>query len=215
MDLFKEFVPALGPDGGVCVTAPPSAAKDWFPRVVLALRVAGGGRSALVEQALLKALDVAAVAAVLGYNSEHKDNAVRLATATVDKREVKYLISDGGLPGGLQPAFTLRDGYLVLASSLEALRGFRPADGASSDSATTPLLRISFKDWRNYLRQRREELAEAMARKEGVEKSEALHRLDVLADGLEFLDRLELRQRTAPGLVVFTLSLQPAQPLRK
>jgi hypothetical protein len=215
MDLFKDFVPALGPDGGVCVLAPPAAAKDWFPRVVLALRVAGGGRPALLEPTLLKALDVGASLAVLAYNRANEDKTLKWDRATVDEREVKYLVADGGLPGGLQPTFTLRDGYLVVASSLEALRAFRPAEGPAVDSGTTPLLRISFKDWRMYLRQRREELAETMAKRDGMDKEEALHRLDSLADGLEFLDRLELRQRTAPGLVVFTLSLQPAQPLRK
>jgi hypothetical protein len=216
IDFFKEVLPGIGPDGGVCVTAPPPGGKDWFPRVVLALRVSPGGGPGSVADALLKALDFGAIAAVLAYNSENREGGLRVGVDTVDKREVKYLFSEGGLPGGLQPAFGLRGGYLVLASSLDVLRAFRPAEGPGGPAVgRSPLLRISFKDWRNYLRERREELAGAISQKEGIGKDEARSRLDSLADGLQFLDRLEVSQRTAPGLAVFTLSVQTAQPLRK
>jgi hypothetical protein len=211
-DIFKDLLPGIGPDVGVCVTAPAPGDKDWFPRVVLAVRAAGG--PAAVDQSLLSALHVAAVGLVLGYNSEHRDHALRLATATVDKQEVKYLDGPGVLPAGLRPAAALRDGYLVLASSPGVLRGFR-AEPPGAPGATVPLVRVSFRGLRAYLRQRHDSLAGALAQKEGADRDEVGRRLDTLLDVLEFLDRLEVRQRTAPGLVVFTLSLQTAQPLKR
>jgi hypothetical protein len=34
-DFVKEVLPSLGPDWGVCVTAPPADSKDLFPHAVL------------------------------------------------------------------------------------------------------------------------------------------------------------------------------------
>ena len=46
-----------------------------------------------------------------------------------DKVEIKYLANDKAYPPGLQPAFALKGGYLVLASSPEAIRRFTPPTG--------------------------------------------------------------------------------------
>jgi hypothetical protein len=214
-DFFKEVLPAVGPDVGLCITAPASADKAWFPHVLLALRVATGKNAAGVDRALLTALHVSAVAAVFGYNSEHRDHELKLLTTTVDDQEVRYLAGDDVLPGGLQPAFSLRGGYLILASSLDVLRGFRAPEPGGPAPTSFPLLRISFKDWRTYLKDRRDDLAEALARRDEVDRDEARRRLDSLADALQFVDRVELRQRSGSGLAVFTLSIRTAQPLKK
>ncbi|HZY86775.1 MAG TPA: hypothetical protein VFE78_18220, partial [Gemmataceae bacterium] len=66
-----------------------------------------------------------------------------------------------------------------------------------------------------YLKERREPLAEALAEKNNVSKEEAGKWLDGVQEGLQLIDRLELRQRTTPGQVTFTLALQPSQPLKK
>jgi hypothetical protein len=214
-DFFKEVLPAVGPDGGLCITAPASGDKAWFPHVLLAVRVATGKRAAGIDQALLSALHIGAGLAVIAYNSEHRDRELRLLRTSIDDQDVRYLASDGALPGGLQPAFSLRGSYLVLASSLDVLRGFRAPEPGGTTPTSFPLLRISFKDWRTYLKDRRDDLAEALARREEIKRDEARRRLDGLADALQFVDRVELRQRCAPGLVVFTLSIRTAEPLKK
>ena len=48
-----------------------------------------------------------------------------------------------------------------------------------------------------------------------ISPEEARARLDWLRAHLELFDRLELRQKTTPGMVTFTLSLLPARPLKK
>jgi hypothetical protein len=214
-DFVNGVLPAVGPDFGLCVLAPSPGEKGWFPQVLVALRVAPGDElAAPVDQAILTALHVGAWAAVVAYNREHPGRTLVLLPVP-GKPDVKFLSGDKVLPPGLQPALGLRDGYLVLASSFEVLDRFRLAGPAPDPAAGIPLLRVSFKECRAYLKERRAELARALAEKSGATPGEVEGKLDGLLAGLEFIDRLELRQRTAPGQVVFTLSLQPAQPLKK
>jgi hypothetical protein len=206
----------VGPDWGFCVLAPPAGDKGWFPRAVFAVRVSPSPESEPVLEAALSALHLGALSAVLAYNREHPDAVVSLPRGTkLENKEIKYIPGGGALPPGLEPALALRDGYLVLATSLEAVKRFRPTGPAPDPAAGVPLLRVSFKDARAYLRDRHEALAAALAEKEGVSVAETGQRLDRLLDGLQFLDRLELRQKATPGQVVFTLAVQPAQPFKK
>jgi hypothetical protein len=219
--LGKEFVtellPALGPDWGVCVVAPPSQDKGWLPQVLLALRVSPGeAGGSPADQALLSAVNSSAMFAVVANNHQHPDKPMSLKVVTHDKREIKYLQGERCFPPGLQPAFSLQGGYLVLATSLEIVRRFGiPAAAVTDPTAPFPLLRVSFKDCRAYLKERRAPLAQALAEKNNVSAEEAGKWLDAVQDGLQLIDRLELRQRTTPGQVTFTLALQPSQPLKK
>jgi hypothetical protein len=214
-DFVKEVLPALGPDWGLCVLAPPAREKGWFPQVLFALRVGPGESGPPVDQALLSGVNSSAMLAVVAHNHQHPDRPLSLQVATQDKREVKYLQGERCFPPGLQPAFSLQGGYLVLATSLEIVRRFGIPAGVSDATAPFPLLRVSFKDCRAYLKERREPLAEALAEKNNVSKEEAGKWLDGVQEGLQLIDRLELRQRTTPGQVTFTLALQPSQPLKK
>jgi hypothetical protein len=210
-DLFRDVLPQLGPDGGVCVTAPPAADRAWFPHAVVALRVQAGG----TDQALLAAVNSYALLAVLGYNRHHDDK-LTLRSVMQDKTEVKYLENERGFPPGLRPAFALQNGYLVLASSPEAVRRFgAAAEGAGAPaSGDVPLLRISFKDLRRFVQERHAPLAQEIAEKNHLSKEDAVKRLDGLLLGLQPLDRLELSQRAADGQVTFTLRVRTALPLK-
>src|SRR5262249_28655415 len=48
--VVKEVLPQVGPDWGVCVTAPPVAEPGWFPNILLALRVRPGDKKPGVDQ---------------------------------------------------------------------------------------------------------------------------------------------------------------------
>jgi len=105
----------------------------------------------------------------------------------------------------------------VLANSPEALGRFADAfkPGAAPSAADeVPLLRVSFKDLRRWLKERQDVLTPFLAEQHKLTKEEAQQRMARLLAGLEFVDRLEVSQRTAPGRAVFTLTLQTAQPLR-
>jgi hypothetical protein len=214
-DFFKDVLPAIGPDAGMCILPPATREKTWFPHALVVVRVTPGPPGTAVDQALLGLISSGAVWAVIAYNREHPDRTVSIRTAMIDKQEVKYLVGAKAFPPGVQPALALRDGYLVFASSLEALRRFRPSERSADSEGGVLLWRVSFTSCRSYLLERRKDLCAAVAEKDGISVAEAGKRLDDLASGLRFLDRAELRLQTAPGQAQFTFRLQPAYPLKK
>jgi hypothetical protein len=216
MDFLQEVLPAVGPDWGLCVTAPSAQDKGWFPHVVLAVRVNPGAEAAPVDRALLRTLTSWAGLGAAFLTRQFPGPPIKLRTTVQDRREVNYLEGVGVFPPGVEPAFALHNGYLVLTSSLEAMRRFATtAPAAAPDpSAPVPLLRVSFQGLRRYLLERREALAGAVAGKDKLPKDQALTKLDRLLDVLQLLDRLELRQRSTAGQVTFTLTVQTAQPLK-
>jgi hypothetical protein len=54
-----------------------------------------------------------------------------------------------------------------------------------------------------------------MAERDKITNEEAAERLDNLLGVLHFVDRLEVRQRTAPGRTTLTIAVQPAFALKK
>lgn len=215
-DVGKDILPFLGPDWGLCVTAPDAADKGWFPHVVWAIRVRPGGSGAGLDRGLVEALNLVAMLFVLGYNQDHP-HPMSLRSTTQDQAEVRYLTQED-FPPGLQPAFGLKGGYLVLASSPEAIRRFRPdGPGESSRAAgdETPVLRLSLRDLAAYLKGRREALAAWAAAHHAIGPEEAARRLGNLASALELFDRLDVGRRASAGRFDFVCRLRTAQALRK
>jgi hypothetical protein len=210
--VVKELLPALGPDWGVCVTAPPAEGRGWAPAVTLALKVARGDEGDPTDEAVRSALQSWVQLAILGHNKLRPERPLSLRSVIVDGVRGRFLSGDGVFPEGVQPGFALKAGYLVLVSSSAELRRFKA--GPATAAEEVPLLRVSLKGWRAYLGQRREQLAEALAGKEGLTRERALQKIDDLRAGLELIDRVELRQATAPGFASFTLTVVPSAPLR-
>jgi hypothetical protein len=216
-DFFQDvFLPHVGPDWGFCLTAPAADDKDCLPRGVFVVRVPPGGEEAPADQALLSAVRTAALFAVLVNNQQHPDAPLRLKTLVVEKQEIYYLVGDKVFPAGLRPAFALKDGWLLFATSPEQIRSFAiaPAPGAPRDGPA-PILRVSFKAWRAYLKDREEPLAVALAERRGIDKNAARDEIEGMIAALQFVDRLEITQTARPGVVIATLTLQTAQPLKK
>jgi hypothetical protein len=214
--LQKVLLPHLGPDWGVCVSAPAPGDADWLPRGVLALRVAHSD-DAPADEALLSAVHTGVLLAVLANNARNPAALIRVQAVAADKYEIHFLVGDRVFPPGLQPAYALKDGWLLFATSPEVVRRFAvaPAGTPAPEGGPIPVLRVSFKAWRSYLTERREQLVAALAERNGVSKEAARQGLDEVIGGLEFLDRLELSQTSKPGQTVVTLTLQTAQPLKK
>jgi hypothetical protein len=214
-DIAKEVLPNLGPDWGLCVLAPPAKDKDWFPHVLGALRIQPGATKPPVDQAVLNALNSLTGFAVAGYNKEHPDSPTELKYTEQDSVPVRYFINDKQFPPGLQPAYALKDGYLVLASCPEAIRRFTANAATLPPGGEVPLLRLSLRDWRRYVTERQEPLAAYSAERNGIPRAEATRRLNNLIDGLEFFDRVELSQRLArPGQIKLALRVRTMLPLR-
>jgi hypothetical protein len=214
-DFFRDvLLPHVGPDWGFCVTAPPAGDKDGLPRGLFAVRVPPGDEEAPADQAIFSAVHTAALFAVLVNNRQHPDAPLRLKTETADKQEIYYLVGDKVFPPGLRPAFALKDGWLLFATSPEPIRAFALGPPATT-SGPAPILRISFKAWRAYLKDHADALAAALAERNGAGKDKVRADLDNLLAGLQFVDRLEITQTARPGVVIATMTVQTAQPLKK
>jgi len=209
-----EALPDIGPDWGLSVTAPATTEKSWFPSVVFALRVQPGDTSAPVDRGLLDTVHFYAGLAVLSFNKQNKER-MSIKTVKFDKLEVRYLSAPNTLPPGLQPAYALHDGYLLLASSPEVLKGFATAATQKRSGDEIPLVRISCKEWRRFLKERREPLAAYLAEQQKITAKEADQTLEGLLTGLEWVDQIDLTQRSTKGQATFTLRLKMTAPLAK
>jgi hypothetical protein len=215
-DFVKDILPCIGPDWGLCVTAPRPEAKTWVPEAVCALRLSAGGEAA--DRAVLSGVQALAMLGVVAHNKQYPDRTLRLLTLRKGDKEVKYLDGDNALPPGLRPAFALDNGFLLAATSPERLLQFceRLSSAPQPEKAETmPVMWISFKAWRAYLTDHREALAEVIARKNEMDPEDAAKSLDKLLSGLQFIDRLEINQRCSAGQVVVTFRVQPSRPLKK
>jgi hypothetical protein len=214
-DIIKDLLANLGPDYGICVLAPPASDSHWLPHMIAALRVRSGTASVPVELVVWNALNSLATLAVFHHNHGHPGQ-FSLKSIVQDKMEVRYLESDEQFPPGLQPAFALKGGYLVLASSPAALQRFRasPKETQLPLTGEVPLLKVSLSSWCQFLRERREPLLAYAAVKNQISREQAGQHLDQLLMFLQLFDRVELIQRSNAGLVTLTLRVQTAKPVR-
>jgi hypothetical protein len=212
-DVGQEVLPSLGPDFGLCIMAPEDAAKGWVPQALFALRVRPGDKPPFVDRAAVSALNTLAQLAVIDHNGKHTDRMV-LTTEVRDKEEIKYLVNPKRFPPGLNPAFTLRDGYLLLATSPDALRAFGPRR-RFEEPGEVPLLRLSLKELRRYLQVHRSALAGALAEQNKSKPAEVDRQLEGIAQVLQWFDRLEISQRPVEGQATLILRLRTTHALRK
>jgi hypothetical protein len=205
MNLVHDVLPQLGPDWGFCVAAAPDRAS--FPHVLAALRIQPGDKDTAVDQAFLKAVQFIAGLAVFDYNRKHADQ-VRVKTVAQGAVEVKYLANDKGFPTGLQPAVALKDGYLVLASSPNAIRRFGAAAAAPVAGREIPLLRLSLVELGSFMKTRREALSAFLAAKNQLSSETAGKVVETVLASLDLFEQLEVTQRTDAGQVVLNVRLR-------
>lgn len=216
-------LPQLGPDWGVCVTLPPAGEKNWLPRVLAAVRAPAPERSG--EASLLPAANGAVAFLVLVYNSSHNDQ-IEVRTVNQGDVEVRYLVNEKAFPPGLRPAYALKGGYLVAASSPEAMELFGAVPSTAEmqtpeappgghAAAETPILRLSFDQLERYLRERRGEIVAFIADQTGLPKSEVAEKLTHLAEHLALFHGVEVTHRADPESFALTLRIRTAAPIRK
>jgi hypothetical protein len=208
-DVLPQLLRQLGPEWGLCVTPPGAGEKGWLPSITAVLRLRPGGQGMPVEQRVLDGLDFAARLAVLGYNSQ-RTGQLRLRQVAQDGVSVR-VIEGEHLPPGLRPAFAWKGGYLVLASTPEAVRRFVPpaeADPPAVADAEVPLVRLALQGWAGYLRTYRGQLASYLADAYNLPAADAEARIDRLLEGIDLFDGVEVVQRTVPGRAVVTVRLK-------
>ena len=213
-DVSKDVLPHVGPDWGISVSAPARGEKGWFPAVFFALRIATGDPSEPVDRAIVDLIKPRIQDLVVAHNMARKSS---LAYKTVrhEQTEFNYVGSSAGQAMGLQPAFGLSGGYLVIASTPETFRRFATSSRSGKSETEVPLLRLSFSAMRQYLKDYRQPLVAALAEHHKQSVQQTAQQVDEVSTALSLLDRVELTQRTTSGQVTFTLRVRPSQPLRK
>jgi hypothetical protein len=207
--LTKQVLPSLGPDAGLCVLPP--ADRTGPPQLLVALRVRPGPKGERMDKAILGTLQFLAGLAVLDHNLKKKDK-LHLKKETQDGVEVHYFVGGSKFPPGVRPAFALKDGYLVLASSPAAVRRFAAVPAPLPPSKEVPLLRLSAPQLAKLLRERADLLADLLGARAGVPPEQAAAGLKGLVAGLELFDGVELTQRRDGDRVAWIVRLRTAAP---
>jgi hypothetical protein len=210
-DGVRQILSAIGPDWGVAVLAPSTDEKSWIPTALAAVRVGKEHKEASLT--VWNALQSLATLVVFHQN-QARPGALRLGSMVQNGAEVKYLESSADFPPGFTPAVTLRDGYVVAASSAKTLTQFRTNPSSPPSSAEIPLLRLSLRQVSRYLRERRDPLVAYSSTKDQISEEETARRLDHVLSVLQFLDRVEVSQRPGDGSAVLTLRIHFSQPLK-
>lgn len=208
LDVFKDVLPNLGPDWGVCVLPPAAGQTD--PQMLAAIAVRPGKESAPVDKALYRALNLFAGLAVLDHN-KNQTEPIRLQTIRQGEVEVKYLAGGKTFPPGFQPAYALKDGYLVFASAPEAIARFRPQQTKSALRGETPVVRLAPRTLAHLLGARREQVLRSLTQKQQMTRAQAERTLSNLIEVLGTLERVVVSQRGGAEQVELILRVQPAE----
>ena len=121
------------------------------------------------------------------------------------------VIEGGQLPPGLQPAFAWKGGFLVLATTPDAVRRFVPptqAEATVADGAEVALVRLALQGWAGYLRTYRSPVAAYIADAYHLSPAEADTRVNRWLEGLDLFDGVEVVQRSAAGRATVTVRLK-------
>jgi hypothetical protein len=215
-DKLAAVLDGLGPDWALWA-APPAPGTDngFLPVVVAALQVrTEGPAGADAAKSLEQAVEFGFRMARFAYNSGHADQ--------IDWREtpdrgavIRSLVNEKAFPAGFRPSFALKDGFLLLATSPDAIKSFRPPAATPKPGGDVPLVRFSGTAARAYLHDHRAALARALTDAGAGPEQEVLTHLDQFAAVLELFDRVELLTRGDPDGCRLTLRVTFAKPLKK
>lgn len=206
LDVFKEIVPNIGPDLGLALY--PASDPRQIPHALFALRVKPGKGDVAVDQALVKSLQLVVGFGLFDWNRKLPEP-IRLKTLKQGSVEVHYLAHDKLFPAGFQPAFGLKDGYLIAATAPEAFLRFAETKGSEGDEA--PILRLSASALVEVLKNHRDTAAVAIAERNNIPLAEARERLEALIATLAPFDRWTLSQGLQQGQMVWSLRIVPAK----
>jgi hypothetical protein len=212
LDLAKDIAPHVGPDWGLCVL--PATDPKKLPQVIAAVAVQPGPNDSAVDSALYHAVHSYVGLSLLNYNRKHQDDPIRLLTLKQEKVEVTYLANNTFFPPGFQPACALKDGYLLLTTTPEAVARFRTGTGPAGPKAEiteAPLLRISSTELAKALREHRQVAIEQLAATSQISRLDATQGVDETLSMLGLFDRIEITRSSGSGQANVVLRFTPAK----
>src|SRR5204863_337463 len=114
-----------------------------------------------------------------------------------------------------QPSFALKGGYLIVATSPDAIKSFKAPAGGQQPGDEATLIRFSASATRAYLTNHRAKLAKFLADSGAGDEKALLSQFDQFASVLEQLERIELVTRGDAETVRVALRVQFVKPLKK
>lgn len=199
-DKIGRTLAAVGPDWAVWAE-PPRAGEGVLPVLVGAVEV--GPADTEAERGIRRAVAFGVEAARFHYNRTHPDQIDLTETRDGDVTVVT-LSNPAVFPPGVRPSYAFKGGFLVAASTPEAVKRFRPpAGGVSAASAETVAGRFSGPTARDYLKAHRDGLAAFVGKTGGGPEADVRKQIDEIVGVLEAVDRVEVVVRgTDAGLKV-------------
>ena len=211
-DKLPLVLDALGPDWALWATPP--APNEVVPAVVAAVKVQGTGtKGAEASKSLIQTLEYGFQVARIAYNAKHKDQ-IGLKEEKDGDAVIKTLSGDG-LPPGLRPCFALKGGYLLVSTSPDAIKAFKPPTTDPKPGGDVPLARFNATAARAYLTAHAASLAKLAAGVGAGDEKTLAEQLGVRAAALEPADKAELFARGDATGLKLTLRIKPAKPLKK
>ena len=215
-DFVHDVLPNLGPNWGFFVAAPPPDRKGWFPDFVIALQVRGKAGERPLEQAIFDAVRTAGGLIVF----THAQDGMELKTEQQEKVKVISIANTKQFPPGCQPAFAVKAGCLIAASSPAAVRRFGDGEIRTEKPSGNSMAfqaRFSFGQAVAYLRdkERRSSLVATLGQAHQQSPAEVDQQIEHLLSVLEFFRQAEMQVQNSADRVVLSMRLAFAEPLRK
>jgi len=210
LDIFSEVLPNIGPDVGFSIFASEPATKGGLPQAIVAVAVKSAPKESPVDQILFKSAQLFASLAVIDFNRKSPD-LVRIRTTQLGGVEVKYLTQEKLLPAGFQPALALKDGYLLLATSPEAVERFKTSAPTDSRSGEIPLVRVSPPELARFLKRHRDVVIDRLVKKGNEAPFHATRIFDGVVSMIECFDSVTLTQKTGAELATWIVRVTPIQ----
>ena len=200
LDLFKEVLPNIGPDWGVCMM--PSKDDKQIPAAIFSLAVKPGSKEKPVDAEIFKSVDFFAKLAVL------KDpNAIRFKNMKQGNVEVKYLEMDG-YPG-FQPACASRKASSCSRPRRPRSPTFVPARPRRTSRRNRCWCAFSAPQLAKLLNQRRDYILDNLTNGQQMTCKEAERNLENVTSLLGLVEHLSLSQQGGDGQASWIIRLTP------
>jgi hypothetical protein len=209
-DKLPLVLDSLGPDWGLWAVQPANGA-GFLPSAVAAVQVSGEGDAGRV---LLDAVDYGFRTIRVAYNAAHADQIDLKETRDGDV-VIRSLVNDKAFPPGFRPSFALKGGYLLVATSPEAIKSFTPPARTPGSGGEVPVIRFSGTATRAYLLANRTKLAKFLSQTGNGDEVELLQQIDQIAAVLEPIDRVELSTRGDADGLRLAVRVRFVKPLKK
>ena len=212
-DKLPLVLDALGPNWAVWAEA--SVKNSFLPTLVAAVEISGDGEARVKAESAGAALEFGFLMA-RRHNAKHADQIERRKRDRPDRLVIKSLVNEKGFPPGLRPSFAIMNGYLVLATSPEAIKQFEVPAADKRQPGDTTLAKFSGTRTREYLQMHGPRLAKFLSEMGTVgDEKKTREMLETLADVLELIDSVEVITRPDENGLRIAVRIKPIMPLKK